>query len=331
MQKQLLTIFLAFFLSLNTFAAEIIAPESIPSNANWSFSAILDSSDSFDYTEIMLDDKKIAAVYSNGQVLKDPINGNFILNAFVFDEQPASSAGMIAHISYAGLPAGTYELRTVTFQSGNIKFESENVFVNSFTPIGQESQSTLEEKFGQIEADREKVLAHLNSIEEEINELEAQISLKDEPINSLKSQLESLNNSLNEMKNSFSDLETGLAGNSESIEKKTGELFQKLSLVEEKVFPKQTGGKLPLVGGLAGFAKNSGTFMQKNWLGIFLLLIAGTITFVKFSKNRLPSKKAGLYEEFEPEEKSLSDTDKLLNSAKDEEEEEKFQGKWASK
>ena len=69
-------------------AASLSLPKEIPAHTNWSFSAALNPSDSFDATEIYFDGERVVSAYSNGRALIDAQNGGLVADAFILDSVP---------------------------------------------------------------------------------------------------------------------------------------------------------------------------------------------------------------------------------------------------
>ena len=323
-------IFFLLVFSTVAIAATINAPQKMPANANWTFSASLDSSDSFDTTDILIDDRKVATVYSNGQVLKDPLNGKFVLDAFVFDDQPNSATGMVLYISYAGLSSGTYSIRAATNQGGSVKGEAEKAIVNVFA--GDEILSEVDSKLAAAATDKQSLMAQINTLERDLSDLKNTVSQKDGQINSLQSSLDATNSNLSEQDTKISDLETKLSSEVSGVSKNLDELAQKFLPVQEKVFPKEEPNAL------IGFATATGGFAQKNWLGLFLILIAAIITVTMISRGSLKGfngirnfgKKTNVYDDFDnSHESSILDNLKIEDDKEDDKDPQK--GKWARK
>ncbi len=306
-------------------SATISAPQKVASNVNWTFSISLDSGDSFDTTDILFDDKKIATVYSNGQVQKDPLNGKFVFDAFVFDDQPNSAAGMTLYISYAGLSSGTYSARATTYQGGAVKSEAEKAIIEVFSPAGIEE---IDSKIADAATDKEKLLAQINTLEQDLLSLKNTVAEKDSSINSLQSQLDEANQKIEQANSRADELESDFSGKVQDVSDNLSDLTAKFLPVEEKVFPKEEPNAL------IGFATFSAGFAQKNWLGLFLILVAAVIAvfFISGKGLKLPGKRSNVYDDFEDDSSSgilnslkfegLKSHDDEINEAK---------GKWARK
>src|SRR3989344_8553066 len=98
-KKPIMLVLIALFIALNAHALVLNAPEKLVANTNWNIAIDLDSTDSFTKTNVLLDDKLVMSIYSNGQTTVDPENGNLLVRASTYDEVPANASGLKAYIS----------------------------------------------------------------------------------------------------------------------------------------------------------------------------------------------------------------------------------------
>lgn len=283
------------FLLPAAMAANVFAPQKISSNLNWTFSVTLDSTDSFSTTEVFLDGKKIVTAYSNGQTAKDPIYGKFVLDAFVFDEDPTSASGLTLYVSYFGLPKGTYQITTTTFQGSAVKSQTDPISLEVFNPASEEIENTLTEKIDSATAGKEELTAQINSLQESM-------AAKDQEISALRTELqEQVQQKISQTESNLTDLQNQVTSDSSRLGNELSELNGKVGIIEEEVFPDPDKNPNPLVG-LA-------TFAGERWLGLFLMFIAAVITVVMVSHGGKLSAPTSMYSDFESKRRSDDNTE----------------------
>ncbi len=275
--KKILGIFVfILFLALSASAVTVSAPAQLPSNVNWSFSAALDSADSFDKATVILDSKELLSAYPNGQVVKDPFNGQFALTAFVVDSEPSGAGGLTLYVSIIGLEPGAHEIKVDTIQGGAVK-SSEVSSVNFFVPLSEHQFQVTVESLTQV----------TDSLKEKTSSFE-----------SVSSQFDGFNSRFDELSGKISGLESSLGASGEnfsSLEQKVNALQSQsdekfssqegeLSKLNAKVFPPEPAGfSLP---GLGNLSTGLASFGRSRWLPIFLVLIVAGIAAVFLLRRR---------------------------------------------
>ncbi len=171
MKGHLLAVLLAVLLTFTGTAAGVTidAPSSVPSNVSWGFSVRLDPTEHWGRASVKIDGAQILDVYSNGTIVLDPYNGQFVLKHFLADENTSSTAGLVLYVSHIGLSKGGHAIAAAS-ESGSDSRE-----IISYVALGEgfaaETERSFEEvsrKFLSSEVDRNavwrKVLGDANRI-----------------------------------------------------------------------------------------------------------------------------------------------------------------------
>ena len=181
-------------------AASLSLPKEIPAHTNWSFSAALNPSDSFDATEIYFDGERVVSAYSNGRALIDAQNGGLVADAFILDSVPEDNSGLVLYVSYLGIASGEYEIRAEALSDGAL-IESVSGTIVVFDAA---AKSYADELNGQIDALRKlskEIEDNLNEIEKNIDEnstaLEQKIAQSKEGISNLQALYSDFNSRAN--------------------------------------------------------------------------------------------------------------------------------------
>ncbi len=184
MARLLLPPIALFFLMLNASALTIDSPASVPENISWSFSVKLDATDSWQKTSVKIGGAAVLDVYSNGTIIPDPFNGQFVLKSFAFDEDPKSTAGLVLFVSHIGLAKGEHSIEAASENSSDSKKivafaaidESFKEDVNSrFSDVGEKLDS-LGWKYNAQESRLEDLSIGLQGAVNSVSVLDSNIS-----------------------------------------------------------------------------------------------------------------------------------------------------------
>ncbi len=305
--KQLLVLIFLTILAINSFAS-INAPAEIVANANWTFSVSADTT-----KDISFDNSKIVSVYSNGQAIKDPINGSQVLDAFVFDRT--------VYISLSGASVGTHTISTS---------DGESFSVNAISPSGQQISDELNSKFDEMTQANESLTRQVNSLEQDI-------IAKDQKIEELRTLIDQstlqLSSNTEQTQNSISQISDQQATQKNELTQELNTITARVDRLDEKVFPKPVQTKETQQTPITGLA----TFAQKNWMGIFLILIAVVVSVFFITRKKTVSFSGGkksVYEDFDRiYDPSISNAKSYqdIKDAQKAKETLDAKGKWASK
>ena len=214
----------AFLLIMGTaHAAAINASSEIAANVAWSFSVDLDPSNQFERTSILVDDTPLLDVYFNGNIIKDPFNGEFVLNAFTIDRDIDNPGGLVVHVNHPGLVKGTHTIKAQVYQNGSIVSQEEHTLAitDTFEKITEivTASNTLAEKIDELSAKLDELktstdegvlqntarigetLAELNTVNENVQQVSSNLQQQQSVASTQGENLDSVSASLLELKN----------------------------------------------------------------------------------------------------------------------------------
>ncbi|MEM4257492.1 MAG: hypothetical protein QXD98_03970 [Candidatus Diapherotrites archaeon] len=153
-----------------TYSLTINTPSIVPSNTPFSFSAYLDSVDTWEKSLVFVDKNMVISIYPNGAVVLDPKNGHTIIKAMTVDLDPNSSAGLMLYAVHSGLSQGEHTISIISDSKSN----SASVF--SIIPLdqnfGNEVYSVLEAqtfKLNDLETNLEDINLQLTNLSKKIS------------------------------------------------------------------------------------------------------------------------------------------------------------------
>ncbi|HLC79489.1 MAG TPA: hypothetical protein VJG83_03580 [archaeon] len=126
-------------------ALSINSPSSVPENASWGFSVSLDPTDTWQKASVKIDDSVLLDVYSNGTIVLDPFKGQFVLKAFVYDEDTKSNGGLVLYVSHFGLQKADH---TIFISSDSTQ---DSKIVKVFSPLDESFVSDLDGRITTLE------------------------------------------------------------------------------------------------------------------------------------------------------------------------------------
>ncbi len=143
MRKALAILAFLLFLSF-AHSIGIKAPSSVPANVSWGFSVKLDPTEGWAKAAVKIDGAKVLDAYSNGTIVLDPYNGQFVLKAFLLDENTSSTSGLALYVSHIGLSEGDHIISAES-ESG-----SESRGILSYVALGQNFASETKDRLWEI-------------------------------------------------------------------------------------------------------------------------------------------------------------------------------------
>lgn len=150
--------FVVLFIATTAGAVGVEAPSSVPENVSWGFKVRLDPTERWSTATVRIDGNSLLHVYPNGTILSDPYNGQFVLKAFLVDEDTFSTSGYVLYVSHIGLPKGIHVVSTSS-ESGS---DSANII--SFAALDESYKKVTQQKFSEVESTLEENKADTNSV-----------------------------------------------------------------------------------------------------------------------------------------------------------------------
>jgi hypothetical protein len=267
-------------------AATINASSEIAANVAWSFSVDLDPSNQFERTVILVDDTPLLDVYFNGNIIKDPFNGAFVLNAFTIDRDIDNPGGLVAYVNHPGLVKGTHTIKAQVYQNSSIISQEEHTLAitDTFEKITEivTASNTLAEKIDELSTKLDalktstdegvlqntarigETLAELNAINENVQQVSDNLQQQQSIASTQGENLDSVSASLIELKNQVKEENvkdtvsnvlggTALAGlSSLALDSAAGVMVELIAIAILLVFIKKRhkGNEMDLVDGL---------------------------------------------------------------------------------
>ena len=196
---------LVFLLLINAASALIIdAPVEIPTNVNWVAAVQFDSTGEFDTAQVFLDGVLMASVYTlpNGSGIVDSTNGNYVLKAFLVDEDNDSLDGLVLNVSFFGLSSGSHAVTARTFKNLGLVSESEaNIYV--FDALSTEYKA-------QMDAELENLRTLNQTLDEKIAEIETGVASLNTLVEEKSSDFDAINTVVAELRISLTELQETL-------------------------------------------------------------------------------------------------------------------------
>ncbi|HLC93081.1 MAG TPA: hypothetical protein VJH23_05235 [archaeon] len=250
-------VFAAFLLLLASGASAVTigAPASVPENTSWGFSVMLEPTDSWTKTSVKINGSEVLNVYSNGTITPDPYSGQFVIKSFVYDEDPATTSGLVLYVSHFGLLKGSHTI-SASSDAGN-----DSATVIAFAPLGESDKNALDSSIGALD---EKTAAH----DSDINELGTRI-----------------NRTALDSNRAIKQTSAELEGRLDVIESKQTKMNAALLAQEEK--------KNSPFSGLVDLV--SGIIAPLGFAIVILVVIALAVGVVLLIKSRISSSPASLY------------------------------------
>ncbi len=268
-KKTILVLFALVFTCLFASAVSISAPSSLPAYVNWSFSVQLDSSDSFDKAIVSFGSKEILSVFSNGQIVKDPYNGQFALTAFTIDSDPSSSSGLTLYVSLIGFEPSSRDIKVDTFDDSNLK-GSETYSVNFFVPI---DESRFNPAIDSLTNTSNSLKERITSVEGSVNEFSSKASSVEELKNSVSQAQSNFQEFMDETTSKFSTQATELL----TLKRAAGiGVMEEPSNEQVESEPIETSLQEPEVVSSSGFSiptALAGLSSRFSWMHVFLVLV----------------------------------------------------------
>ncbi|MFH1587562.1 MAG: hypothetical protein ABID38_06930 [Candidatus Diapherotrites archaeon] len=318
MKRLTIALFL-FLISAGVMALSISAPSSVPSNAAWSFSVELNPTDSFNSTEVQIDGSGLLTVHSNGNIVPDSQNGGFVIKAFVIDNSPSSTSGLILYVSHMGLNSGSH---TVVARENTGEESSASV-----DSLGAADLSAIEAKVNQAVIDKENIDAKILGLTADARAFNQMIKTNEESIAGLRSQLDNFGSSIISLEGSLQSQGNLSDETKASLQQLRNEYDSFIAFLQEKEIAEMAepeSGELIPVSGMVGL----GMFVLDTiWLPVIALFAFIVIVLVAFYVKKALTKD-GSSPYFEADSDDGVSFDKGI-SPEDREESGK-KGKWSS-
>jgi len=151
-------------------ALSVEAPIAVPQSISWSFSVILDPTDSWAKTSVKIDGIQLLEAYSNGTIVSDPFNGQFVLKSFLYDSDPKSTGGLVLYVSHLGVPKGGHVI-SASSESG-----SDEETLSAFVALPDDYRKEADTKIAGLEQATKNQLADSNAFWKNLKDMNTSVS-----------------------------------------------------------------------------------------------------------------------------------------------------------
>lgn len=272
----------ALFFSGFAGALSVQAPETLPQNISWGFSVKLDPTDSWSKVNVKVDSTGILDVYSNGTISLDPFNGQFVIKAFVNDEDPKSTSGLVLYVSHFGLNNGEH----VVTAAGDGVSDSKKVL--AFAPLDSSYKADVDSRLaamqGSVDVIAKNEQGNAAFIEAQKKRIDKAAGDFDERAGELDKKIESVNSGLSSLGSKVDETSKFAKSKFSSVEEWVASLDTNQSRTEAALLLQEQAKQKARVSGFFNIASDVALPVTLG-VGIIVFLGIAFVVFVILRKN----------------------------------------------